>query len=329
MDLKKLSMERIYYRLDKAAAEPTEVYRLYVDEFTNTWEEIAEVLAQCEHLQELTVAGEFFQVLPEEILRFKGQLQILTLKENPSLNLGEICTQLKHFEHLHTFGLIAFNAGAFEKQYQLYLPEELGQLKHIKKLDLSESRMDTLGAIIGQLRTLQSLNLASTGVKILPKEIQNLKQLEWLDLGQTSEGITNNLKEIPKEIFKLKKLKYLGLKNLSIRAISKRLSGLKNLEELDFSDCQKIEGKDLFSLLIPLKNLKTLNLSDIKINGVLPAEIGKLRSIEVLDLSYCGITRLPAEMSNLGQLKYLNLKKNKLLEQDKEKVKEWFPKVDL
>ena len=81
MDLKKLSMERIYYRLDKAAAEPTEVYRLYVDEFTNTWEEIAEVLAQCEHLQELTVAGEFFQVLPEEILRFKGQLQIITLKE--------------------------------------------------------------------------------------------------------------------------------------------------------------------------------------------------------------------------------------------------------
>lgn len=322
-------MERVYYRLDKAAAEPSEVYRLYVDEFTNTWEEIVEVLPQCEHLQELTIAGDFFQTLPEEILKFKGQLQILNLKENPNLNLREICTQLKGFEYLNTFGIVAFNAGAFEKQYQLRLPKELELLKNIKKLDLSESRMDTLGAVVGQLRGLESLNLASTGVKVLPKEIQNLKHLEWLDLGQTNEGVPNNLKEIPKEIFKLKNLNYLRLNNLPIREMSKKLSGLKNLEELDLSDCQKIEGKDILSLLIPLKNLKKLNLSDIKINGVLPPEIGKLRSVETLDLSYCGITRLPTEMSNLGNLKYLNLKKNKLPEQDKDKVKEWFPKVDL
>jgi Leucine-rich repeat (LRR) protein len=48
----------------------------------------------------------------------------------------------------------------------------------------------------------------------------------------------------------------------------------------------------------------------------LPAEIGKLRALEVLDLSDNSLTGLPMELGNLKQLKVLDLTGNPYSVQD-------------
>ena len=52
-----------------------------------------------------------------------------------------------------------------------------------------------------------------------------------------------------------------------------------------------------------------------------PAEIGKLQKLEVLDLSNNQITGLPNELGNLKNLKTLNLSGNLYSQQDLDQIK--------
>lgn len=86
-----------------------------------------------------------------------------------------------------------------------------------------------------------------------------------------------------------------------------------DIDVLDVSE-NRLTGA-LPSQLGRLTNLKTLDVSDNRLTGV-PAEIRLLRNLEVLDLSNNNLTGLPLELGDLTQLKVLDLRGNPYSTQD-------------
>jgi len=62
------------------------------------------------------------------------------------------------------------------------LPSQIGQLKHLKVLNLSNNQMTGVPAEIGQLQNLEVLDLSNNQITGLPNEIGNLKNLKVLVL---------------------------------------------------------------------------------------------------------------------------------------------------
>ncbi|MFT5037161.1 MAG: hypothetical protein ACI9VM_000738 [Candidatus Azotimanducaceae bacterium] len=70
-----------------------------------------------------------------------------------------------------------------------------------------------------------------------------------------------------------------------------------------------------------LTSLKVLNLSGNTFTG-LPAEVGQLTQLEVLNLSNNQLTGIPQELGNLQNLKELDLRGNDISESDLELISE-------
>lgn len=55
-----------------------------------------------------------------------------------------------------------------------------------------------------------------------------------------------------------------------------------------------------------------INFSYNKLTGALPAEIRKLKNLEILDVSHNNMTGIPAEIGQLGKLRILNYSYNEI-----------------
>jgi Leucine-rich repeat (LRR) protein len=78
-----------------------------------------------------------------------------------------------------------------------------------------------------------------------------------------------------------------------------------------------------------LTNLRTLNVSNNRMTGV-PAEIGQLKNLQVLNYNDNRLTGLPMELGNLTQLKTLDLRKNpNLSQQDLNAIRQKLTNTDI
>jgi len=77
-----------------------------------------------------------------------------------------------------------------------------------------------------------------------------------------------------------------------------------------------------------LTRLVSLDLSDNALTG-LPAELGQLSDLEVLDVSNNALTGLPLELGNLGRLRVLDLTGNPYSSQDIEAIAKKLPNTDI
>ncbi|KAF5762719.1 putative leucine-rich repeat-containing, plant-type, leucine-rich repeat domain superfamily [Helianthus annuus] len=151
---------------------------------------------------------------------------------------------------------------------------------HVIGLDLSSSFL--YGPIYSNnslfnLIHLRTLNLADNDFDSsqIPSEIGRLSQLANLDLSYS--GLSG---EVPKQI-----------------------SQLRNLVSLDLSSTYrlKMQRSDIQNLVQnSYETLRELFLSSVNINSELPASIGNLTHLNILDLDGCGFTgTLPASITQL------------------------------
>ena len=110
---------------------------------------------------------------------------------------------------------------------RLCIPQEIGNLVNLKKLDISDTMIRSLPTSIRQLRCLKELNLSSTvNLLNLPEEIGNLMSLNVLNLYKSA------IELLPPSIRKLKNLEELDLYETTIS--EKCLEEIKSLTSLKF-----------------------------------------------------------------------------------------------
>jgi len=112
------------------------------------------------------------------------------------------------------------------------LPSEIGQLAHLRQLDLSGNRLTALPPEIGQLTRLIVLDLAANRLEALPPEIGHLSDLVVLNISY------NALATLPPEIGQLANLQSLQVHGNQLRALPPEIGQLASLEWLYANDNQ-------------------------------------------------------------------------------------------
>jgi internalin A len=152
--------------------------------------------------------------------------------------------------------------------------EWIGQLSHLRSLDLSFNQLSALPAWIGRLSQLERLNLCFNQLSALPDVIGQLFQLETLDLS------FNQLSELPEWIGQLSQLQRLNLSRNQLSVLPEVIGRLSQLQRLNLS------GNQLSALpegMGQLSWLKTLNLSRNQLSA-LPEAVQRLERLEWLFL---------------------------------------------
>ncbi|TKY58399.1 Plant intracellular Ras-group-related LRR protein 4 [Spatholobus suberectus] len=152
-----------------------------------------------------------------------------------------------------------------------WLPDSIGKLSSLVKLDLSENRITVLPSTIGGLSSLTSLDLHSNKIAELPECVGDLLSLVYLNVG------ANQLSSLPAS-----------------------LGRLVRLEELDLSSNQLSVLPDAIGSLVSLKilNVETNDIEEI------PHSIGRCGSLTELCADYNRLKALPEAVGRLRALRF-------------------------
>nr|XP_023877179.1 putative disease resistance protein At3g14460 isoform X1 [Quercus suber]XP_023877180.1 putative disease resistance protein At3g14460 isoform X1 [Quercus suber]XP_023877181.1 putative disease resistance protein At3g14460 isoform X1 [Quercus suber]XP_023877183.1 putative disease resistance protein At3g14460 isoform X1 [Quercus suber]XP_023877184.1 putative disease resistance protein At3g14460 isoform X1 [Quercus suber]XP_023877185.1 putative disease resistance protein At3g14460 isoform X1 [Qu len=180
------------------------------------------------------------------------------------------CDGIKKFEnlrkdmHLRTFLSLPMNYQSYLKNYvpNCLLP----QLRCLRVLSLYGYKIIELPSSIGDLKHLRYLNLSNTPIRSLPESTSSLYNLQTLIL----KGC-HKLTKLPEKIRDLVNLRYLDITNANlIREMPMGIEKLKNLHTLS----NFVVGKDNGSKIGDLMNLEFLRgrLCISSLENVLDAE---------------------------------------------------------
>ncbi len=132
-------------------------------------------------------------------------------------------------------------------------------------------------------------------------------------LSLTEEGVSGTLAP---DISFLTELGSLFLRSNRLDGIAPEIKELDKLQQLDL-------GRNSFGTfpveITQIPNLLQLHMqgnqliSHQQLNGAIPAEIGQMSNLEILDLAYNNLTHIPPEIGNLTNLQVLDLRVNDFL----------------
>ncbi|XP_071721066.1 receptor-like protein 49 [Rutidosis leptorrhynchoides] len=181
----------------------------------------------------------------------------------------------------------------------------LFNLVHLQKLNLSMNNFveSQIPSEIGRLKQLKSLDLSDSGFSgDVPNEISYLTQLSLLDLSYNSLKL-----QTPSLLQNLTRLEELNLEKVNISSpVPRFLANFSSLMSIKFGDCQ-LQG-EFPSAILHLPKLKHLRLAlNPDLTGSLPA-FRNDTLLEYLDLYTTGFFgMIPDSISNLNHLVSLNL----------------------
>ncbi len=155
------------------------------------------------------------------------------------------------------------------------LPEAIGRLQGLQKLDISGNRLTALPEVIGDLKRLQYLDLSRNRLTVLPEEIGRLQGLQRLDLS------SNQLTALPEAIGRLQVLRTLDIPGNQLTALPEAIGRLGFLRTLSVA-ANRLER--LPESVGRLSRLKILLAGGNPLQR-LPELWGGLTALEVLDLS--------------------------------------------
>ncbi|KAJ6298269.1 hypothetical protein OIU76_019419 [Salix suchowensis] len=170
----------------------------------------------------------------------------------------------------------------------------LPTLKRLRVLSLPQySYVQELPDSIGNLKHLRYLNLFQASLKNLPRIIHALYNLQTLILRECKD-----LVKLPESIGNLKHLQHLDLFGTSIRTLPNCVIGLRNLETLILCQC-----KDLTVLPTNMGSLINLHHLDIRETNLkeMPLQMGNLKNLRVLTR----FINTGSRIKELGELQHL------------------------
>lgn len=210
------------------------------------------------------------------------------------------------------------------------IPDSIGALSFLEKLDLSNNRITSLLELTQPSKSLQELDLRGNIISHLPKWIQTLPLLKKLDLRD------NKFYSYPEWLKTITSLEQLEIDPVIPEIDPKENEFLEIIEDkikkpLPFGSEIKeersgyvVKGGHIVELSLyykrlssipdsigDLTSLEELNLTKNDLTS-LPETIGNLTLVKKLNLSDNKFILLPEPIGNLTSLKELNLKKNKL-----------------
>ena len=181
------------------------------------------------------------------------------------------------------------------------LPENLGNLKALKELDLSGTTIKEFPSSIEGLTSLTLLTLRyCKNLVCLPSTICNLKLLECLDLFCCS-----NFDNLPNNLGNVKGLKKLDLSGTAIKELPSSFEHLTSLTSLVILDCNKLVS--LPNTTCGFKFHGALDLSTCPRFKNLPENPWIIEDLERLKLSETAIEELPSSIEHLKFLTILTL----------------------
>lgn len=180
------------------------------------------------------------------------------------------------------------------------LPDSFGNLKEVEHLSMKNNYLETLPECIGNLRNLKSLNLNSNMIVHLPESFGKLTNLFKLNMG------SNRLKILPLSFCNLNRLTNLILNNNEIESLLTNFGNLRLLKNLNLNNNLL---KALPSTFCNLVSLERLSVDSNKLE-FLSTSFGDLKSLTRLNLSHNKITQIPDSFSNLSKLQILHLDNN-------------------
>jgi leucine-rich repeat protein SHOC2 len=157
------------------------------------------------------------------------------------------------------------------------LPDSIGKLAKLDTLDVTDNWLTTIPESIGNLTHLIRLSFEDNHLTYLPESISNLTNLVYLYLG------TNSLTYLPESIGKLNNLKWLLLACNSIIHLPVSFGNFCNLVDLD------LQHNDLSRLPESIINLSKLTSISLDVNLIVNLSIlqllPKLQEVSFLSLA--------------------------------------------
>jgi len=225
-------------------------------------------------------------LLLEQHARVKLNLRNLQLKTLPE-NLG----------FLKDVGFVDLSDNELEA-----LPSSIGDLSNIRELEVKSNRLRNLPESLGNLTKMTDLNLSGNQLETLPSTIGNLSCLLCFNVD------TNRLQSLPDSIVNLSSLLWLNVAWNRLQGLPDSIGNLTCLSDfyVDFNQFQSLPDS-----IGNLPKLSTLSARCNQLEG-LPEWIGTLSNLRELDLRQNRIQILPESIGNLSQLSRLNITNNSL-----------------
>uniref|UniRef100_A0A2N9G8R4 NB-ARC domain-containing protein n=1 Tax=Fagus sylvatica TaxID=28930 RepID=A0A2N9G8R4_FAGSY len=147
-----------------------------------------------------------------------------------------------------------------------YIPEEVGNLFHLKYLSLRDTKVEKLPKSIGKLKNLETLDLKCSHVSELPVEISRLSKLRYLVAYFENNDIEYNINsrqavKIHSGIGCLQSLEKLFKIEANNTALITELGSLGQLRKLEISNLKRECGIALCTTLKKMSHLRSLKIS--------------------------------------------------------------------
>ena len=207
------------------------------------------------------------------------------------------------------------------------------------EIDFGGSNKGLLRKRVASARADGRLNIAAMGLKDMPSEVLNMYNADAIDDGTGAwyESVDlvrlvaadNEFETLSEDVFPdtlaeaesamdddFRGMLFAALESLDLHGnhLSLLPVGLRKLQHLTTLNLSKNKlGNESLNIITQIRPLRELRLADNALDGMLPAQLGNLEKLEILDVSNNAITALPPNSDENAKLRVLNVAGNKIL----------------
>ena len=199
-----------------------------------------------------------------------------------------------------------------------HVPDELGQLKHLKRIKFSNIGLTTLPDSIENLSSLEFLLLPQNNLSSFPKTLHNVRSLHYLDV--TQNPTLNSFIYLNGH----PTLRYLNTRQCSFKHLPQNLPQLDTLDMIE-NDLTDLHGID--TLGHQSSKMKKFSFLGNQINVLTPS-IKFVPNLFQLNLARNHLHVLPEDIFHINSLKELNIAKNVFNPRDLQEIVSHFNQIN-